>query len=197
MSANYKLDHDLNEARQMARGLEDYIRGNDLYGTPATGMFGGDAPALTVGALAMRLRRLNAQRDQLSEAQQQELDAAQEIHQHVQREWAVHYEQKVVKEANSRLDAMRSFFDECSDQPRNCAGIYKPEALRRTIVQELVHVMADQKIVSAEFDKKRREVDMKLRGFVRPAAFLWADTLQAVYPADEYWWLYHAPAAEE
>lgn len=197
MSTQYKLDRDLNEAKQMARGLEEYIRGNDLYGTPASGMFGGDAPALTVGALVLRLRRLDALRDQLSQAQQQELAIAQANHQHVQREWSVHYEQKVVKEATSRLDAIRTFFDECSDQPRHCAGIYKPEVLRRTIVQELGRVMTEQKIFSADLDKKRREIDTKLRGLVRPAPFVWATLLETVYPADEFWWLYHAPVTEE
>ncbi len=197
MSSQYKLDRDLNEAKQMANGLEEYLRGSDVYGTPAGGMFGGDAPALTVGALVMRLRRLDALRDQLTDAQRQELAQAQEIHRHMQREWAVHYEQKIVKEANSRLDAIRTFFEECSDHPRNCAAIYKPEVLRRTIVQELGRVMADQKIFSAELDKKRREMDVKLRGFVRPATFVWSALLQEVYPADEFWWLYHAPVTEE
>lgn len=197
MSSHYNLDRDLKEAKQMADGLEAYLRGNEVYGTPASGMFGGDAPALTVGALVMRLRRLAALTDQMSERQRQELAKAQEIHRNLQREWAVHYEQKVVKEANSRLDAIRTFFEECSDHPRNCAAIYKPEALRRTIVQELSRVMEDQKIFSAEFDKKRRETDVTLRGFVRPAAFLWSAMLQDVYPADEFWWLYHAPLTEE
>jgi hypothetical protein len=197
MSSQYKLDRDLNEAKHMAQGLEEYLRGNEVYGTPAGGMFGGDAPALTIGALVMRLRRLTVLHDQLSEPQQQALATAQETHRHMQREWAVHYEQKIIKEANSRLDAIRTFFEECSDHPRNCAAIYKPEVLRRTIVQELRRVMEECKIYSADLDKKQREMDIKLRGFVRPANFLWSALLQEVYPADEFWWLYHAPVTEE
>jgi hypothetical protein len=53
------LERDLNEARDMANGLADYVRGDQLYGSVGGGLFGsGNKPALTVGALLLRLRRL-------------------------------------------------------------------------------------------------------------------------------------------
>src|SRR5262245_8747609 len=110
MATSYRIDKDLSEATKMANALEDYIRGDDVYGNVG-GLFGsGDTPALTVGALAMRLRRLNALRDKLGSSQQQELDAAAQKHAAVQKEWGLRYETHVLKEAKSRLDAMGTFF---------------------------------------------------------------------------------------
>lgn len=193
MSTKYRLDKDLSEAKKMADALEEYIRGADLYGNVG-GMFGsGDTPALTVGALVLRLRRLEAQRGQMSAAQQLELDKAREKHTRVQKDWAVHYESKVLKEARSRLEAMKTFFQECQDQPRTCHANYQPEVLRRTIVQELLHVMEACRINSAEVKLKMAEADSKLHGIVTAAPFVWDTTLQAVYPDSEYWWLYQAP----
>jgi hypothetical protein len=90
---------------------------------------------------------------------------------------------------------MRVFFEECAHNPANCANNYLPEALRRTIVQEIVVAMDELGIVSQAVDRKVRETDSKLRRIVRPSGFIWAEDLAAVYPADIFWWLYSRPSS--
>jgi hypothetical protein len=198
MSTQYRIDKDLNEAVKMANVLEDYVRGDQLYASLSGGWYGGgDAPALTAGALAMRLRRLDMLKDKLSAARQQELAAAQDKQRQVQREWSVHYEAKLLKEVQSRLDAMKTFFKEVADNPALAAHIYLPEVLRRTIVQELVRMMDGLRIESAEVMQKLREVDSTLRGVVVAGKFQWDAQLQPVYPIEEFWWLYRAPLAQD
>lgn len=192
MSAKYHLTTDLKEARQMVDVFEDYIRSEQVYGSTG-GMFGSNAPALTVGSLLMRLRRLDHLREHLKRKQGAELDAIIEKHDAVQVAWRVHYEEKMIKEAHSRLDAMRTFFDECRDNPRLCRNIYRPEALRRTIVRELMLEMAELSIESEDLEKKTREVDGKLRGVVQESEFIWDGLLQQVYPSETFWWLYALP----
>lgn len=194
MSTQYSLQKDLDEALKMARALEDYIRADQLYGSVGGGLFGGgSSPSLTIGALIMRLRRLEALQSHLSAADRDKLGQAQSLHQMVRDEWNLHYEQKLLKEANSRLDAMRTFFRECQDNTRLCANIYKPEALRRTIVQEILDVMTAQSIASAELDDKVTMTDGQLRAHFQPGDFLWDAVLQDIYPRDPFWWLWGEP----
>jgi hypothetical protein len=194
MAVPYKADKDLSEAQKMVDALDEYVRGTELYGHTGGGFFGGgDSPALTIGALLLRLRRLQARQDQLSSAQSSQLSKIDETFQHVRNEWRLHYEGKLLKEANSRLDNLRTYIKEASDAPRSARGNYPTEALRRTIVQEVLREMKTLNIDSAEIDTKRREVDGKLRGLLRSAPFQWDSTLESVYPSQEFWWLYHMP----
>lgn len=192
MSSNYAIDRDLKEALAMAEGLEEYVRGDALYGHSRGGIFS-NMPSLTIGALVMRVRRLEVLQDKLDPKQAEQLANAMRLHGSVQAEWTHHYSEKIKREVHSRLDAMAGFFRECSENPAACAGIYKPEISRRTIVQELLHVMADKRIIDETLPDKVNGVDGKLRGFVRPAGFQWSDELESIYPKNEYWWLYAAP----
>jgi uncharacterized membrane-anchored protein YhcB (DUF1043 family) len=188
------LESDLREAREMAEGLAEYVRGGEVYGSLGGGLFGsGSKPALTIGALLLRLRRLHALRDQLSPAQQTTLDGAQHQHDKVRQEWTRHYSEKIMREANSRLDAMRTYFEECRENPRLCASAYLPEAMRRTIVEEIAAYMDANGMPSHELDSKRAGADGHLRRYTRPSDFIWAAELAPVYPQSAFWWLYARP----
>lgn len=187
------LERDLKEAADMAAGLADYLRGDQVYGSVG-GMFGsGTQPALTIGALLLRLRRLRALSDSLTDGQRQQLTTVETQHEAIQREWSVHYEEKLLREANSRLDAMRAYFEECSQSPRQCANSYLPEALRRTIVQELVIAMDALNVASEDLNRKARDTDGKLRRYVQASDFVWAQEFVPVYPRADFWWLYMRP----
>lgn len=193
----YSVERDLREAASMADGLADYVRQDQLYGSTGGGFFGGSMPSLTVGALLLRLRRLQAYADKLTPQQRQQLDAVQTKHDSVYKEWRRHYDEKMVREAHSRLDAMRTFFEECGQSMRNCAANYLPEALRRTIVQELADRINDSGIDSNDLDKKMKATDARLRQFARARSnFVWDNTLSDAYPQARYWWLYSLPQAE-
>ena len=73
MSSNYQLQTDLNEAKAMVSALEEYVRGTELYGH-ANGGFFTSMPSLTVGAVLMRLRRLDLLRSSMKDSQSKELD---------------------------------------------------------------------------------------------------------------------------
>ena len=206
MSAQYQIERDLKEAESMADALEEYVRGNQLYGNASGGIFA-NMPSLTIGALATRLRRLDVLRPHLSAKQQETLNHAMRQHTSVQQEWRYHYEEKIKHEAHSRLDAMRTFFRECADSTRLCASVYPPEVLRRTVVQEVLRLMNELNISMQDKDAennngddletKLRGTDSKLRGLVKPHPFLWDDILQPAYPKDEFWWLYNKPPSPD
>ncbi|MEO1287479.1 MAG: hypothetical protein AAFV93_06895 [Chloroflexota bacterium] len=191
MSSSYKFGQDINQATKMAEVLEDYVRGTQLYGY-ASGLFS-TMPSMTVGALIMRLRRLDILRHHLKDHQSKKLDKAIDRYMQVRTDWTYHYTEKMTEEAHSRIDAMKAFFYECNDNIRNCIGIYKPEMMRRTMVQELVREMQSLNISDAELHEKIEDTDSKLRRTTEKATFQWAKVLKPAYNSDEFWWLYYSP----
>jgi hypothetical protein len=188
---NYDLGRDLDEAKSMADGLEDYVRGDELYGSGSGGMFGTDPrlPKLTIGALLLRLKRLQAQKDKLSSAQWSTLTDAQTEHDRVRREWTVHYMEKLQREATSRLQGIGVFISECAEHPGDCANNYLPTAQARTILQAALDALPS----GTEIGAGVQGTDSRLRGLTEPSAFLWSPALESLYPKGVYWWLYARP----
>jgi len=192
MSSNYKIKTDLKEAEAMADSLAEYVRGDELYGNAGGGFFSA-MPGLTVGALLMRLRRLNALSNSLNGSQQSKLDTIVQRWEKSRDDWRLHYEQKILREIESRLDSMKTFFRECADSQQSCHNNYRPELLKRTIVEELLHEMNELNISNDDVRSKVDATDGQLRSYLRADEFQWSDELQSVYPENEYWWLYQKP----
>jgi hypothetical protein len=163
-----------------------------LYGVVSAGRFSGN-PSLTGGSLLLRLRRLHQLRESLKDYQVKNLDKALDYYETVRDEWTFHYQSKLQQEAHSRLDAMRPFFYECGDSIHNCAGIYKPELLRRTIIQEILFELDALKVEDNELEIKVTGTDNRLRRYVEPTDFQWAKELEPAYDKETFWWLYHCP----
>lgn len=199
MSTNYLLGRDLDELEKMGDMLEKYIPSDELYMSVGGGGFfsASSMPQLTTGAFLLRLRRLMHFRDEMTNVQQATLDKAKTQHESVRKEWAVHYEKKVVREGLSRLKSMNEFFRECRDSMKTCANVYAPEALRRTIVQELLIAMDDYGYDKHEVVTQAHQTDGELRRWVTAGEFIWAEKLQPVYDRDTFWWLYGKPDAGE
>lgn len=195
----YSVDADLKEAQAMVDALEPYLLEKELYGkVGGGGLFGGGKmPALTIGALLMRLRRLRALASQLTPAQLAKLEAIEAKHASIRKEWTMHYEEKAVREAHSRLDAIRHFFEECAQDPKLCANVYLPEALRRTVVQEIAIGLDGSYTDTRELPEKMRGTDARLRRYTQPSDFLWDPALEPVYPRDQFSWLYARPPVVE
>lgn len=195
----YNLDQDLNEAHAMADGLVPYVYEDQLYGNAGGGGFFSSSkmPSLTIGALLTRLRRLHALESQMSDAQRSKLAAVDAKHESVRKEWTVHYNNKLVQEATSRLKAMKQFFEECKDDPRTCTNSYLPEALRRTIVQEIASVLERDDLMTTDLKREMAGADSGLRRYAKPTDFIWAKEIESVYPNPQFWWLYARPVATE
>ena len=191
--ANYSIDRDLQEAKAMADHLVPYVYEKELYGSIG-GMFGsGTMPRLTIGALLLHLRRLRALEDKMTPEQQTLLNQIAARNEEVRKEWTIHYNEKLVQEANSRLKMIEQFFADCADEPRTCAGNYAPEALRRTIVQEIVDALDRANQANPDLDRAIHKTDTQLHRFTAPTDFIWSPSLAAAYPPDHYWWLYAKP----
>lgn len=191
--AIYNIDRDLDEAKALADHLIPYVYENELYGSIG-GMFGsGTMPRLTIGALLERLHRLHALEGQMSDAQKAQLSQIEQQKEKARSEWTIHYNDKLVQEAHSRLKMIERYFGDCEEDPRTCAPNYIPEANRRTIVENIVQELAHTGGSAAEVQSAAQKVDMRLRRYAEPSEFIWASVLQTAYPQAEYWWLYAKP----
>lgn len=191
----YNLEKDLHEAEEMVQGLVPYVYEDRIYANVGNGgMFAArNTPSLTLGALLMRLRRLHALEAHMSDSQRATLEKITEEHERIRKEWTLHYNNKLVQEATSRLKQIVQYFQECREDPRTCANSYLPEALRRTIVQEIADMLEQHDATSAELDTAIRNADGGLRRYAVPSDFIWAEELQPVYPKAHFWWLYAKP----
>ena len=195
MSSRYSLERDLDELEQMVERLEDYLLGDAMYLPVGGGFFrGSSTPQMTLGALLVRRRRLSHLRSKLKRTDGIRLDAALTQHDELQREWTLHYEQKLLREVPSRLRVMTGFFRECSENPRDCAGAYPVEALRRSIIQEILLAMNDFGYDKREIIAAVRPADQALRRILHAGEFIWSPVLEEVYPRTNFWWLYSSPA---
>ena len=194
MSHVYSIDQDLREAEAMVKGFERYLRGSEIYGSVTGGFFNfGDMPSLTVGALEMRLRRLQALSEQMTTDQQARLHSALKEYEVVRKEWRAHYEKKVLREAHSRLNTIQQYFQDIA-QGTDAAGAYGPEQFRRTIVQELLDIIEGSGIPSGDLRNKVAFVDHRLDAIaVEYGGFSWDPILEPIYPQTTYWWLYRQP----
>lgn len=195
MSENYSIQRDLEEVEAMAKALPHYVQQDMLYGSVGSGGFfsSGKMPSMTIGAMLMRIRRLTVLDDHLDQNQRARLHKVEHRYEEVCDEWRLHCGQKIVREANSRLDAMLPFFSEYRKNPDFGAQVYKPEALRRTIVQELLAIIDEERLDDDDLQKKTQAVDGQLRGCIGKSDFIWSELLQPAYLKETFWWLYHRP----
>lgn len=195
MSARYSLARDLDELERMAERLGDYLLGDAMYLPIGGGSFrGASRPQMTIGALLLRRRRLSILRVKLKRSDGFRLDAALARHGELQREWRLHYERKLGRELQSRLELMSAFFQECQDDPNNCATAYPVEALRRTIAQEITLALDEFGYEQGDALAALQPVDRALRKILHSGNFIWTPELEAVYPKAAFWWLYGKPA---
>ncbi len=185
---NYSIDSDLKEVQIMAAALVPYVYENELYGK-----VGASLPRLTIGAVLLRLRRLQALRGQMNAQQTAILDQAQAQNDSARSEWGTHYIQKLEQEVTSRARDIQSYLKECREDPKACANAYMPEALRRTIIEEAAQAIPAGDLQSSGIGMKVKEADSGLRRTARDADFIWSETLRPIYPKETYWWLYSRP----
>lgn len=198
MEIHYSLNRDLSEANAMAESLEDYVRGDQLYGT-VNGLYATDPdmPSLTIGALLMRLNRLRKLMDLMSFDQRATLTAIEAEHDRVRREWQQAYTLKAHNEAGARLRSLEAFFAECEDNAAACADSYLPEAVRRTMLEDLHDELKKHNMPTIDIGRSLQERDTQLRRLLEPSEFIWDNELKAAYPQEKYWWLYRRPVVEE
>lgn len=198
----YDINRDLKEVSAMVKALEGYLKQDTLYGSVSGGFLSfSNMPSLTLGAILMRLRRLEAMDEahKLDDKQRDNLRQTASQHRDIYTQNRRLYEEKLIREATSRLKAIHPFFEECFKDPKSCPRNYRPEAMRRTIVQEVLFRLEELGIqLDDELKTLLSTTDNKLRRYATDKhGFILDPVLEAHYPASPFWWLYQEPHTPE
>lgn len=191
MEANTTLnvDRDLAFIQEMADDIKDYLLGSELYEQLMSRDF--MLPMGTLGGLFLRLHRLRALADQMSDEQQVAFETAAG---HVEVEldrWAVQAMEKVQREIKARLHNWHDFLLELERDPIRHTSEYPTQVEGRTILDLLVEYAGDEAPPETETDL--RAADVKLRDNTQFGDFVWGEEMQPAFPRERFWWLYLHP----
>lgn len=185
----YDPEADLKVLEAMVNGLNPYLYGDTLYGTLSPNL-----PKLTVGALLLRLYRLQGIKDQLSQNQRSRVDNVQQTFEKQRYEWLNHYKGKIEKELATRIRSVKAFLNDYADSPSRERENYLPAATERTILRHLQVEAQHLDLWTADFASELRLYDSRLRqSMSSEGKFMWGDLIKPLYPQEDFWWLYGYP----
>lgn len=182
------VQQELHTLTVMASQLTPYVYENEVYGN-----LGKQFPQLTVGAILLRLYRLETILDDLDATQQNKVQEVRQQLETARYEWQNHYIQKIQREIGARLNTIIWFLDDCADSAAGCASGWSGAAEKRSIVAHLIDEAKNLDSYELELRAAVSDVDTRLRGFYKTGNFIWDERLQQAYSRDEFWWLYYSP----
>lgn len=181
----YDLDRDVQAVSAMASSLTPYLYEDEMYG-----FLSGDLPKLTLGGLLMRLYRLTRLEDDLDADQRTALQDARINFEAEQSKWAVHYEGKLQRELQARLNAVSQYLHEYSEDPQANASGYPSQAEKRLMIEHLQREAEEYDVLTDELETQIKQVDHRLQRWLKEEGFIFDSRLEAAYPRQEFWWLY-------
>lgn len=183
--ATLDVQQELKTLSAMLSNLKPYLYGEELFAETGRGM-----PKLTVGGILLRLEWLQGVAESLDSNTQAKIATANTDFEHLRYEWQTHYEEKILRELRSRLNALQWFLDDCGSNPNSCKGNWATEAEKRTIIAALLREAKRLKVLPDGVQAEVSNLDGGLRKHHQKGDFIWDERLQTSYPRDEFWWLY-------
>lgn len=179
-------------ARASVDELEAYLLSKTLY-WPVTASGGqalpGDLPRFTLGNLLLSLKRL--QGAEKSPRQTQEYQSIQQQVQQMRSQWRVHWEEKAKEEFAARMGRWQNFVLELKGNAPPSSYEYAYNVRNRVI---LTLLSEEPGVVGGMENAALNSTDASLRSRFDSGRFVWEPELQALFPQDEYWYLYGIPA---
>jgi type IV secretory pathway VirB4 component len=188
---NFDAEKTLRALTAMTSNLTPYLYESELFGE-----LGSRLPKLTIGGLLLRLHQLRGLTHLLDSDQQDQLNTATINFESTRAEWTVHYEEKVLRELQSRLDALNWYLEDCNESPSSCAAGWPNEAEKRTVVAHLHDEAVRLDILTDKLTQKLSSTDSGIRRYFENGEFAWDEVLQTVYPREKFWWLYGSMSEE-
>lgn len=185
-----KPSADLAVAVAMTEELEDYIIGDELFRTVNVRVPGsGDTRIkITGGDLLTRLYRLKAERDRLSPAEQQQFDQVEADARRIVYSLKTRFHHHLQRELKSRIDSLRWFIDEATEDFARGRANYAFEIRNRQRIEEILKELGSD--VPQPLAAELASIDGRLGALRMGPEFVWDPSLQNVFPRKPYWYLY-------
>lgn len=173
--------------------LEAYIIKEEVYRTVITSTPGGDRNLqMTGGDLLARLYRLQQQRDRLTDAQRDRLDALQSASDATIKSLRTRFRGLAEREIKTRLNSIVWFLDDCASDQKRCRTEFPFEIRNRQRVEELLKEF-DAGGIDEKLATMLKSVDQRIRMSTRASEFVWDEQLKEAFPQSPYWYLYVLP----
>ncbi len=183
---------DLAIATAMAGELEEYIVKDDLYRTLIVRTPTGDQNLqMSGGDLLARLHRLQAERGQLSAAQQSQLAIVQKQVAETIYSLRTRFHQRLQREVKARLDSLKWFLDDAMQDAKRARIEFPFEMRNRQRIEEILRELSGE--LPAELRERLTAVDARIRMVAHGGDFIWDERLKAAFPPSPYWYLYVSP----
>lgn len=188
--ASAKLKQELKILEAMAAEMDDYLRDDNLFWP----LGDSSMPRLTLGGYLMRQHRLVALRQQLDQADQERLDAAERQFAEALVEKVVAFETKAHEEIRARLRQWHEYLKELRD-PSMAAGDYYASAVdtRAMLAALLNQLEAPPYKLDRRVLNELASFDRVLANYWEAGEFVWPEAWSEAYPRQRYWWLYGRP----
>jgi hypothetical protein len=179
---------DLAILRKMAEELPDYLMSDVLFWQMEAPS---NRPKLSLGQMLLTRSRLQAAGDRLDAAQRAERDATEQEIEAILAGRQVAAERKAEQELRSRLNLWQRYWEDCREEPRNCADYYPQEVTQRTIAELLLREFP--RIAESPEARPLNAVDALARARLQGNRFVWSPELQSGFPEAQFWFLYGLP----
>lgn len=188
------LERDLRIVESMSSQIKRYVLSNTLYWSLSeVGRRGSYMlPKGTIGDMLLRMHQLVALESRLNADQVYRLHHARDDAEAQLDKWVVQSEEKVVREAKSRLNSWLVYLEEVEDNPKRYYDEYRMQARGRTIISLLMNY-AGKAAIGTGIYRLLGHADRRLRGLIVEHPFVWDERLAVAYPEQVYWWLYAMP----
>lgn len=186
------IEHDLDFVEATVANLKDYLLGRPIYwrlSHPRPGA--GILPRGTLGGLLLRLHRLRALEDHLTDEQLVRLDAAEQQAREGLHHWRAQAEEKAHREIHARVDSWGDYLQELEAEPERFSPEYQTQVQSRVALEHLLDFVG--RSPEWEHDDVAHAVDRLHQATTTPSDFIWNPVLAPAYPRDRYPWLYTRP----
>lgn len=183
-----KLQEDLGVLEAMVAEMADYLQSDVLFWPMVpTGM-----PKLTLGGYLMRVQRLQALANLLSEADRKRVETAVNAFNDLTQEKVVRLEERAHTELEARIrqwgEALNEFKGETS------LSYYRTAVEARLMIELLVHKLQSFPFqLNPRIMSQVKLLDLNLSNKWQRGDFIWSEEWQPAYPQSEFWWLYGRP----
>lgn len=180
-------EYDLGYLETAADLLESYLLSKEIYWKMIASSPPGEPgyPSLTLGALLLALKRIQS-RPLSSSQDMRKSKVENKIHQH-QVKWRSAWGNKAHEEHRSRLDLWGNYLEDFRLDPEGNFDRFRYEVSRRVML-DLLAREADE--IPDTQVQMLAGLDRVLEGLMVPGDFVWDESLEAGFSAEDYPYLY-------
>lgn len=172
--------------------LEDYIIADEVYRTVrVVTPSGAQMVQMSGGDMLTRLFRLQGERERLPVDQRSQVKDLALRAESTAYSLRTRFHDLLQREMKTRIDSLNWFLDDVMGDPKRARAEYPYEIRNRQRIDAIAAELGDD--LAPALKSELHRVDERIRLIVRPAEFVWDESLAPIFPRERFWYLYTSP----